>query len=243
MDFNTYILLYGDFPELHNAVLGDVLKRFPKEALQNVTVWCNQVCRPTLDFLKTTPFTAIESKDNVPKYPAMRWIFERRQSTPWILWLDDDTRIVADDWWAKTEAFFASHPTAVYVGQLWTCTDLAKRQDFVRAATWYKGKPWMLLNNVPGVNFAVGGFWWLQDGLRRRIDWPDRRLRHCGGDTLLAEAVRQQGFELTHFTYGVKTQQNAHRRGLVEKPAGWGGYTPPATRINESKLTVWRGNG
>ena len=76
---------------------------------------------------------------------------------------------------------------------------------------------------------------------RGLINWPDPRLRHCGGDTLLAEALRQHGFRLNKFNYGVATQQREKRRGLTEKPAGMGGYLPPPTVIDEARLKIWRG--
>lgn len=233
--FSAYLLLYGDFYDLHDAILTDLQHRAPPQ--MDLTVWCNQVCARTLARLSKVKCTVVESKDNVPKYPAMRWMFKKGVRHDWILWLDDDTRIMAEDWWAKT-APLLGRKDAYYVGQCWTCGDVANRAAFIQSSSWYRGKPPALIKNRPGVEFAIGGYWWLRKSIQQLIDWPDPRLRHCGGDTLLAEAVRQQGLPFTHFAYGIKVQQKVSRRGLSEQPAGMNGYIPPPTVIDESRLKI-----
>ena len=71
----------------------------------------------------------------------------------------------------------------------------------------------------PGVSFMTGGYVWLRTDIMRQLDWPDERLNHNGGDTLLGEAIRQQGLPRHHFDYGVAVNK-AKRRGLSERPAG-----------------------
>jgi hypothetical protein len=53
----------------------------------------------------------------------------------------------------------------------------------------------------------------------KQLDWPDPRLNHNGGDTLLGEAIRQQQLPRHAFHYGVKINKYK-RRGFREKPAG-----------------------
>jgi hypothetical protein len=72
---------------------------------------------------------------------------------------------------------------------------------------------------APGITFATGGYWWLRTDVIRQLDWPDERLSHNGGDTLLGEAIRQQGWPFHKNNYGVKVNA-APRRGLHEAPAG-----------------------
>jgi len=233
--FSAYLLLYGDFYDLHDAILTDLQHRAPPQ--MDLMVWCNQVCGRTLDRLKKIRCTVIDSSDNVPKYPAMRWMFGRGVRHDWILWLDDDTRIVAEDWWQKT-APLLSRKGVHYIGQCWVCGDIANRIPFVQASKWYRGKPPAVIKGRRAIEFAIGGYWWLRKSTQQLIDWPDPRLRHCGGDTLLAEAVRQQDLPFTNFAYGIKVQQKVSRRGLTEKPAGMNGYEPPSTTIDESKLKI-----
>jgi hypothetical protein len=239
MDFSTYVLMYGDYADIQTDLIKDMLRVFPKEALPKVNVWCNQVVPATLELLKRTPFTVYETSENIPKYPLMRRMFQKVES-PWILWLDDDTRFVQDDWYEKTDLYLQTHPQASYLGQGWVCCDFADRLPFIQESKWYKGKPPQIIRGRPGCDFAIGGYWLLRTDVQKQIDWPDPRLRHCGGDTLLAEAVRQAGHSFHKYAYGIQVQKR-ERRGIKEAPAGMRGYKPPDTAIDESKLKVWKG--
>lgn len=220
---HAFALLFGEYPDLHWRLLDGLARTLPPEV--PVTIWCNQVCAQTRELLgKFERFKAIFSNENVPKYLVMRQLFKPLKERPdcnWIIWFDDDTHIVANDWYTRTAALLSSASSHVYLGQAWCVPHLPGQAEFIRAARWYRNRPFEVSHGRPGITFAQGSYWWLRTDMLARLDWPDERLSHNGGDSLLAEAVRQQGpsFTLTRFSYGVKPN-DAKRRGLSEKPAG-----------------------
>lgn len=136
----------------------------------------------------------------------------------WVVWFDDDSWIEAADWWPAMQAQIRREDVC-YVGQPWGAYLLPGQWDFIRAASWFRGKEPPLHEGKPFVPFAQGAYWWLRTDVLSTIDWPDPRLVHNGGDSLLGEAVRQQGRSLTPCEYGVRVN-DAPRRGMSERPAG-----------------------
>jgi len=242
--FSTYRLLYGNYHEMHKRVLGDLRSKLPEYAHKDIVIWCNQVCKKTLDLLQCLPATVYETSQNVPKYVLMRYLFtEKGITNPWILWLDDDTRIEKKDWWEKTKEYIDSKEkeNICFVGPHWFSGDIVTREKFVRKASWYRNKPWDMRNGQPVIHFPIGGYWWLRTDVQEMIDWPDPRLSHNGGDTLLAEAVRQQGLSFHRFAYGIKVQVEK-RRGRQEKPIGMrGGVSADSFEFDPALVKVWRG--
>jgi len=227
----AYVLFYGQYTDLHKRIIDSMRKYMPKEECRPV-FWANTVSDETLYMLYelSQEFEAahvVNSAENVPKYKAMRQLYhgEHKPYAPWILWMDDDTYIVKPDWWKKTKAFLQSDPMISYVGQKWYVHHADGQWDFIKAASWFKGKePEMVPTKTkgvkkPGIWFMTGGYVWLKTGVMKALNWPDQRLNHNGGDTLLGEAIRQQGLPRHHFDYGVMVNK-AKRRGLSEAPAG-----------------------
>ncbi len=215
----VHALLYGDHPELHERLLDGFRRAVPERV--PVRLWCNQPGASSLRLLEARRrpgWTVTLREDNVPKYAAMRAMFGELAGEDWVVWFDDDSWIEAADWYpVMLDAI--RPPEVCYVGQRWGAHHLEGQWDFVRAAPWFRGLEPPLHEGKPAVWFAQGAYWWLRSDLRRAIDWPDPRLRHNGGDTLLGEAVRQQGRALTPCAYGVRVN-DAPRRGLSERPAG-----------------------
>jgi hypothetical protein len=228
----VYCLFYGDYPKLHKR-LGDSLRRCLPPDQARLVLWANQPCQQTQRYLTATLVPAFVdtflhiSSDNVPKYRAMRRLFHELAvpETPWLIWFDDDTHIVNDDWWSRTLAFANGAAEVQHFGKLWYIHYTPKQLAFIRTAAWYRGVPFeehpTRTRNVmkPGIRFANGAYWWLSTDVMRAIDWPDIRLNHNGGDTLLSEALRQNGIGRFDFSYGIRGN-DAPRRGFHEKPAG-----------------------
>jgi len=228
----VYALFYGKFLALHKRLIDSLKKHLPPEKVRLVC-WANTVRKETLDELEKLrahfgeTALVIDSKENVPKYEAMRTMYHdiAEPKTEWILWLDDDTYITKPDWWKKTKMFLQSTPDACYVGQKWYVHHLGGQWDFIKESSWFKGlEPEMLGTKKkgvkkPGVWFMTGGYVWLKTALMKNLNWPDVRLSHNGGDTLLGEAVRQQGLPRHHYDYGVAVNR-ARRRGRSDSPAG-----------------------
>ncbi len=232
-DVAIHLLLYGDFPQLHRRVLGSI---HDNAKGIRVRAWCNQVCESTamiLATLKQDPrwlvyFTA----ENWPKYKVMHQLFENykrpegeRDTVKWVVWMDDDSYIDNPEWFPRMAQYIEDHPEAVYIGKSWYVHHLSGQQEFIAASKWFKGVPWEQCPTKkpgvtqPGVSFAQGSYWWLQTDVLRQLDWPDERLNHNGGDTLLGEAIRQQGMPFHKCDFGVKLNA-APRRGFHEAPAG-----------------------
>lgn len=228
MKFATiYGLCYGNEPTLHDRFITS-LERFVPEDEADIVLWCNQLgahSRAIVERLKSAHI--ILSSKNVPKYRAMREMFykEHGPNTPWIVWFDDDSYIVNPNWWDIMTDYISQHPDACYIGQPWFVHHLPGQWDFIQAATWFRGRsPEMCPTRnravkKPGITFAQGAYWWLSTSVMKSLDWPDPRLNHNGGDTLLGEAIRQQGLPFHKFHTGVQINKYK-RRGYTEKPAG-----------------------
>jgi len=227
-----YCLLYGDHFKLHKRLLDSLQKHLPVGEAR-VVVWCNTVCNYTQHYLQAVPISweVILSAKNVPKYEVMRRLFRGAAvpapETEWVVWFDDDSHIVKADWWPRTKAYLAEKTDEgiVYAGEAWYVHHLPGQWEFIKQAKWFKGlEPQMCPTRKPGVQqpgiwFAQGAYWWMRTDVMERLNWPDDRLQHNGGDTLLGEAIRQQGLPFHRFHHGVKLN-DAKRRGFHEKPAG-----------------------
>jgi hypothetical protein len=212
-----YVLLYGDYPRLHRRVM----ESLRGHSGTRVTVWCNQVCGHTRQYLATQPHRVHYSEENVAKYRAMRQMFAAPIEEPWVVWFDDDAHVVLGDWLAKMRQLIkeAAAQNISYIGQQSWAPMLSGQWEFIHGASWFRGREPYHLNGQPGFNFAQGSYWWLRTDVLKTLDWPDPRLNHNGGDTMLGEAVRQAGLPFHACRYGVEVN-DAPRRGFSESPAG-----------------------
>jgi hypothetical protein len=225
-----YALLFGNYYPLHIRLLTGLKKRVPPNQAK-VVIWGNQVGEATKVWLAKNwilDWPVLMSTENVPKYRAMRRLFHSYPpQSEWVVWFDDDTRLVEESWWFTTRRYIEDHhgENICYVGEPWYVHHLPGQWDFIQKATWFKGRPpeqcptRMRGVTKPGITFAQGAYWWLRTDVLKALDWPDKRLNHNGGDTLLGEAVRQQGLPFHKFSFGVKVN-DASRRGMQERPAG-----------------------
>jgi hypothetical protein len=225
-----YGLLYGDYSALHNRLIKSLRAYAPLQDT-SVLLWCNQVCKKTKNELSKIPanWHIIFSAENIPKYIAMRDMFASgyMPKSDWIVWFDDDSYVAKSDWWPKTIEYIKGKTAEniCYIGQPWYVHHLDGQWQFITESHWFKGLPPQMCQtktkgkHKPGITFAQGAYWWLRSDIQRLLAWPDYRLRHNGGDTLLGEAIRQQGLPFHKFSYGVVINK-AKRRGQHEAPAG-----------------------
>jgi hypothetical protein len=226
-----FMLVYGDYPAMHRQAIAPLLGQDPEKV--SVRLWLNSACLGTFDWLlKHAPesWLIYVSSQNCPKYPVMQKLFndpEHPIVTPWVTWLDDDTRIIYSDWFSKTEEYIEDTPTVDFFGAQYWKTHLAGVQGWIKAAPWYKGRPFMRGDATRGPNkgrlgiaFLRGSYWWLRTDLLRELNWPDPRLNHNGGDTALSEAIWQARKLQLHYAYGIDNEL-APRRGRSERPAGF----------------------
>ncbi|MBI4659578.1 MAG: hypothetical protein HY735_12125 [Verrucomicrobia bacterium] len=230
------LLTFGDYPQLARRAL-DSFQTNCKRSLYKLIVGANAVSHETLRLLKARQAVGdidhlIISGTNLCKYPMMRRMFECID-TEYVWWFDDDSfvtgRRALSQWLQAADS--ASKPTVLW-GELARCnhplafTDLEDPLGFVRSAPWYRGLPppsWRAGGkgefNFQGKGqgdgrwfFIFGGCWMMRTCALRALDWPDARLRHRGGDALLGEAIRQQGWEMANVgALGVAINTEARR--------------------------------
>lgn len=222
----AFVLCYGAHPEhfaLHRRCLDSLRRALPPD-LCDVRVWCNEVGDATLDLMEPS-WKVYNRGGNTPKYRAMRQMFWEDPTTPldceWILWFDDDTCVVEPDYFEMWSSYInlLQDENICYVGPRWWMFYPKGVEDWIRAARWHRGVPPNMVDGKPIFYFAQGSHWWLRTDVARLLSWPDDRLNHNGGDTTLAEAIRQQGLRFHDFNYGVVVN-GAPRRGYSEAPAG-----------------------
>ena len=95
-------------------------------------------------------------------------------------------------------------------------------RDWLKAATWYRGKPFRTAQGIPSPNgnalhFALGWHFAIKTAAMRTSDIPDVRAGH-NFDIALGEQCYQNGFSLGSYNEGkryVATPPNG-RRGFHE---------------------------
>lgn len=244
MSCSLFVLLYGDFPQLHARCLSSVLSSTPVTAELRVglnalspraletladilevgdaeVAGVDRVRRLTSGGRSVTLYS--KNNENIKKYPMMRQMLtDPTVSSEWLAWFDDDTWVAPDSKWWDTAEIMAARPKNVYMGEPWTYPYSSKHQKFIASRPWYRGRAFDVIAGKPGVSFCTGGFWLVRSALLYELGWPDPAIGHNGGDTLLSEAIRQRGLSLTPFpTRQLGIQVNDHpRRGYREAPVG-----------------------
>lgn len=241
MDLTVCILIYGDYPDLAQRALSTLLGSIP--ANTEVRVGLNEVSDATLDVVADRLDITLEDLldaalggtvvssngrtvrvyrhvENAFKYPVMREMFYQPPlQTEWMLWLDDDTWFQRTDWLDQFHAII-NRAGALYAGEEWLFPFPPSYQRAVQKAAWYTGRaPRLNRKGEPHIAFFTGGFFFLAKRALYMLAWPDRRLKHNGGDTLLGEACYQAGIprvKLPTKAAGVMVNA-AKRRGYSEK--------------------------
>jgi len=223
-----FALLYGNHSDLHKRLLDSFDKHIPEIPDIEVHLWCNTVGETSRKRINASRYSVTFSEVNLPKYKAMEILFKKPKQMgedhDWVVWFDDDSYITDPAWLAAALAL-AFKPEVRYMGQPWYVHHLPGQWEFIKESEWFKSRPPEMLptrdprKKKAGVSFAQGAYWWLRVDALRALDWPDPRLKHNGGDTLLGEAVRQQGWQLNKCQFGVSINE-AGRRGMNERPAG-----------------------
>ncbi len=217
-----FCLCYGqEHFALHKRLLESLWDNAPMPSTE-IRVWLNDVSQSTRAIAQGAHKVYDNGTANLGKYQAMRKMFndpEHPIETPWVVWFDDDSYVTDSSWFQTTCDFIRSNPEVQYFGQQWFVHHLKGQWDAIQNAKWFNGLPPALIKGRPGIHFATGGYVWLRTSLMRALDWPDIRLNHNGGDTLLGEACRQAGRPVRAFDKGVKVN-DAKRRGHHETPFG-----------------------
>jgi len=159
---------------------------------------------------------------NTFKSPLMRRLFhDKPLESEWMVWCDDDTHFTRADWLIRLATRIQQIPAVDMWGagyRLWS--DDAGLLEWIKSARWYRGLPWVHGLNEHGrsgvtFDFATGGFWALRASVIQHLNWPDPRLVQAQEDFILGEAIRQNGFRLASFTYGVAISDAPRRNACA----------------------------
>lgn len=237
--FTTFVLLYGNYPDIHRQCLDALLTTLPPDRC-DLRLGSNELCAESVQYIEELQATGrvslhYRNATNRKKYPVMREMFrdpEHPITTPWLLWLDDDTLVNQDPRWAEklAQSIVANFDRPERY-RMWGRKLLshfnASQIAWVRQASWFRGRPLRDTGGRPTpsgncTHFAVGAFWAAHVPSLLAADIPDVRIGHNGGDIMIGEQLWQQGFNVYPWMKGKElVNWSAHeRRGLNEKLAG-----------------------
>jgi ADP-heptose:LPS heptosyltransferase len=186
----------------------------------DLVVGANAVCQETREYLNAAKAEGaidrlIISDRNLHKCPMMASMFAGLD-TEYIWWFDDDSYVTDNcALQERLRVARAAPPHHVMWGHVFFFgneSDFSYGTDvvsYVKRAPWYRGKEppgW-----APGGKgefdfegkgtgdgrwfFPTGGCWFIRTSAVRQIGWPNPGVVKRNDDVLLAEAIRQQGWE------------------------------------------------
>jgi len=221
-DVTAFLLVYGDHPLLAEQFFDQWGRHGCGLPLRVGLNACGAATRQWVAACESGShgrIGTVESEVNLGKAPMMRQMFQRWPiETEWVVWFDDDSFPFRGDWLTSLQIAMEAQPEAVMLGVPAEVSVDDRVISWIKSASWYRGVPLRHEGDRGGrarIEFILGGFWALRAEWIRRLDWPDRRLRHFGDDFLLGEAIRQQGGRLGYFRSGVRID-TAPRRAPSE---------------------------
>jgi len=244
------ILMYGDYPDMHRACLGSILKTTSPQR-REIRIVTNQLALPTrgwLDGLKAegSIHTLIHNDDNIKKYPAMRQLFwdeENQITTKWITWFDDDSIANRDPQWYQhlAQKIIADYgKKARMVGDLRFWTMNQAQLAWARTRPWWTDRHLQTKQKTEAASgqhifFAAGGFWAIETEAMREAQIPDPQIGHNGGDYMVALQLWQQGYRTAAWNHNKKHvfTSSVGRRGLNEMHTGMAGWKPGGVPKNK----------
>ena len=227
--FTVCVLLFGDYPNLAQRCL-DSLAKLPDDV--DLRLATNAVSEATAaivtQFVKSQQRSVlvINNEYNEYKYPVMRrLLYDQPIETEFVMWFDDDSYITARDvpgWLGMVEQ---SLRASVIIGSLYRMRLQGGQSKWIEKQPWYTQQP---VSPLHVVTFTTGGWWVARTEVLKSLNYPWPSLIHNGGDVMLGEALRQQGYTLKHFNQGVAVnadekggESKAPRRGFSSKPIGF----------------------
>lgn len=236
--YTVFVLCYGDHTDLAKTCLSSILDTTPPDVL-DIRVICHEVVPETMAYLRSLPLTKIyEHPKNRGKYVSMREAFNDPElpiNTNYVLWFDDDTKVVRADWLQSLSHMInANHPhgnrmygTKYYHDINMFAKNGNQPKTWFESAEWWKGRHMLVRGtrqeapNGSQIEFAVGYFWALATETIRLGDIPDKRLNHNGGDCAIGEQVHQTGAKIATFNVNKQfvwcpKKEHGGRRGFFE---------------------------
>jgi hypothetical protein len=233
-------LLYGPHYDLHKRCLKSILDSDPHESVKDFRVALHDVEAGSGTFVYTwaelmgrkwkKPVYVYRPSQNL-KYPTMRWILRHKGEEPgdYIMWFDDDSYLTGQkDFWPKVSKQMLKHDM---IGQHWFWPPQGNQLGWIKDQPWYNPDAGDLpvFRAKSSFEFCQGAWWVARRQMLLDLNWPVPELRHCGGDSMLGEAIRHQGYSMGgSYQYGVRINANdngahskAKRRGYRERAIGY----------------------
>ena len=234
-------LFYGDHGFYAHRCLGSLEANLSsgRPFVQEIRLGLNEVSRGVSDYIMgwaeeaairfALPILVYRSEVNVCKYPLMRKLFHASAQpvrTPLVMWFDDDAYLEPRFAWRQMLEFAADKDM---IGHVYYWFIQGQQYEWVKRQPWYNPalREPLTYRGKEVFQFAQGSWWVARMAMLRKYDWPIPELRHCGGDSMLGELIRQQGLKLGHFRHGVHVNADedgrdskAKRRGHSEPPLG-----------------------
>ncbi len=206
----TCVLLYGDYPHLADRCLSSLEGYIHQIGDLRIGMnACSERTRALVsDFASIYHEVLVESSDeNICKYPMMRRLIDAKPLDTYMAWFDDDSFVRDSGWYALVESVLSRGVDMV--GAVYKQAFRGGQADWVEDQPWYTGEP-VRDGYVP--KFCTGGFWVIRSQILLDNNWPPPVLKHRGGDVMLGELLRQQGFQLTNNRLGVAINADAEGR-------------------------------
>lgn len=228
------VLLFGDHPELAHRCLGSIWERLDegRTQLRDIRLGLNEIGDSTqriVDWFTTeqqryygeVPLLQYACPRNACKYPLMRRMLldDARQPGEFVMWFDDDSYLTGDSgWW---QHLLQAAEAADMLGKLYWQLLQQKQWGWIARQPWYNPAAGRATyRHKPAFHFATGGWWLVRSEILRRWDWPTVELKHTGGDSMLGELLRQQGYRLQNYEHGVRINADARGRHSKARPRG-----------------------
>lgn len=237
--FTVFVLCYGPHTDIARRCLDSVIATVPEDRL-DLRVALNECAPATIKYVAGLPTTKVyKYPENKKKYPVMRDMFYDSKcpiTTPYLVWLDDDTKVVDPKWLIDlSQTIIANHPHGSrlygpkFVHDLKTYERRGSRpKDWFNRADWHTGRHMRIRGrnteapNGTVIEFAAGWCWALHVETMRKAQIPDVRLNHNGGDITIGEQVHQAGFKVKMWNRNkslvfTPPREQGGRRGYSEK--------------------------
>jgi hypothetical protein len=217
---------YGNFPHYSLRAVDSVLNNCHSRDEFNVLVGCNECSHEVLLALRShfdegRIELLVESRENINKDPMMRVLIHLCR-TPYILWLDDDSHVLAG-WDEHILKFIKTHDPFDVAGHtlIWKNRSL-QHKAFLRTRTWYHSRA----REKTPIKYPHGGLFVARTEFLRKHDYPDRNMVQYLDDTLLGELCQQQEGKLinTGTCFNIRSRVrigDGIRRGSGEGIDGW----------------------
>jgi hypothetical protein len=231
--FTLCVLLYGNYPALALRCLKSIARWADWQHVADVRVGLNAVSVETAEvvtgFLPAVPrpchvYHEVAGR-NVLKYPLMRRMLRDpdRPVAPLVTWFDDDSYLRGKSGWFGEVAAAFGDPKVHLLSQVYylKAPFSANQAAAIEAQPWYGGKS---VRPPHRPQFCAGGWWAARAATLRKWDYPFPDLQHNGGDVILGELCRQQGYVFLNLHDGVAI--NADHRGVNSAATRRGSRTP-----------------